>query len=121
MPQDETPIVKSILDGLKLFYRHDGYFWRQNNHGVFDRKTKRYRFNGTKGVSDILGVLRGGRMVAIEVKTPKAFAEAKNHGLSKFQIEFLQRVKDQGGLTIVATDFEKVKTIIDKQLQHEQD
>ena len=58
---------------------------------------------GTKGVSDILGVLPGGRFLALEVKTAKG-------KLTPAQADFLQSVAGGGGLAFMAQSAEEVRT-----------
>ena len=53
------------------------------------------------GIADILGVLPGGRMLAIEVKTERG-------KLSPHQQRFLKNVTDNGGLAFVARSFDDV-------------
>ena len=53
-----------------------------------------------KGISDILGIYEG-RFLAIEVKRPGG-------RLSQYQKEFLKRVRDEGGIAIVARSVDDV-------------
>ena len=62
--------------------------------------------NYSAGVSDILGVMKGGRFIAIEVKTPKGKASDK-------QKQFLLNVIDKGGLGFFASSVDCVKSILD--------
>lgn len=70
----ETEIVREILDALVA--RRMGFFWRQNNGGIYDKEKGEYR-RGSKysipGISDILGIYQN-KFTTIEVKTPKAYA-----------------------------------------------
>ena len=50
---------------------------------------------GRKGSSDIIGLLPGGRFLAVEVKAPGG-------RLSPEQAEFLETVRGMGGLAVVA-------------------
>jgi len=52
------------------------------------------------GISDLLGVYQG-RFFAIEIKAPRGHA-------SPFQIEFLKRVKENGGISILAYSVDDV-------------
>lgn len=69
-------------------------------HGIFHWKVFQ-TLGATPGISDILGVLPGGRMLAIEVKTEKG-------KLSPHQERFIQNVNDNGGLAFVARSFDDV-------------
>jgi hypothetical protein len=55
-----------------------------------------------RGVSDILGVLPGGRFLAIEVKAP-------NGKLTDHQKQFLEEVLSNGGFGLIARSPEEVK------------
>jgi len=116
--KSESDIVKEILDGLKLYFRRSGMFWRQNNTGTFlgvAKGKRKYSFHGLKGVSDILGILKNGRFVAIEVKTLSAFKK-KDNNLSEHQIEFLKNIEELNGIAICACRFEDVKNILNEKL-----
>ena len=121
--QNETPIVQEILAALD--HRKIGFFWRNNNAGIFDRKRNAYiRPSGKyaiKGVSDILGVSRG-RFIAIEVKTLVEFKwyekfsqnmrgikvgelnKKQLHALN--QINFLNKVNENGGIGFFSHSWE---------------
>ena len=60
---------------------------------------------GKKGSADILGILPGGRFLAVETK-------AKNGRLSPEQIEFLEKVRGLGGVAIVARSFQELDTAL---------
>lgn len=72
--------------------------WRSNNVPTFDVTKQIFRRMpkfAMKGVSDIVGVLPGGRALFIEVKKPKGYA-------SKFQKDFLIRASRAGALAFIA-------------------
>lgn len=54
-----------------------------------------------KGIADILGIVEGGRFLAIEVKGPKA-------RITPEQIEFIDSVNNSGGLGFFARSLEDV-------------
>lgn len=101
---DETKLVKAILDWLAA----KGIFaWRTNNTAVYDPSRGVMRtFHGLKGVSDILGILSTndhcGTFLAIEVKT-------ETGKLSADQEAFLERIKREGGIAIVARSIDDVE------------
>ena len=64
--------------------------WIQNNIAVRKRK-----FIGRLGVSDLIGITKDGRWVAVEVKT-------LNDRLSDDQIDFLNDIKKAGGVALIA-------------------
>lgn len=77
--QSETEVVASILHGLNKM--HIGFFWRNNNAGIYDKEKGFYRRPSKEfcmhGISDILGCYQG-KMVAIEVKTPQSYRRLKS-------------------------------------------
>jgi hypothetical protein len=106
----ESDVLKSILEFLA---------WRKipswrNNSGAFggvhinkQGQAKKWfvRF-GKKGSSDILGVLPpNGKMIAIEVKRPGKYA-------THDQSEFLEEIRESGGLAGVCTSIEDVKELL---------
>lgn len=87
--QTESDLVRQCLDWLKL---HKIFAWRSNNVGVFDPARKCFRsFTGLKGVSDILGILPEGRLLAVECKIGK-------NKLTPEQEWFLAEVNRLGGV-----------------------
>ena len=56
-----------------------------------------------RGVCDILGVLKGGRFLGIEVKK-----NAKSRP-SKYQLEFMANINDNGGLAFTAYNIDMVE------------
>ncbi len=85
-PQSEKEITASIRSMLKAF----GIFHYKNWQGL----------GSQKGVSDIIGIYKG-RFFAIEVKTEKG-------KLNKHQEEFLDLVKWNGGIALVARSADDV-------------
>lgn len=57
---------------------------------------------GIKGAPDIVGVLPGGRFLAVEVKAPDG-------RLSPAQVDFLGEVEKQGGAAIVAHSLQEIE------------
>lgn len=96
----EKAIVQHIINWLTI---HGFYVWKQNNHATFDRKRGVWR-KGTqkRGVSDILGVVPGGRILAIEVK-------AKGGKVSDDQEKFLDAIASAGGVAFVAYSLDEVQ------------
>lgn len=100
----EKEIQKAILDYLHL----KGIFcWRNNSGVVFSEYKGRKRMirYGLPGSSDILGIMKDGRFLAIEVKRAKGKE-------SKLQKEFLGNIINNGGVAIVARSIEDVTKII---------
>ena len=93
----EGEILKACLDYLAL---NGAFVWR-NNTGALKDNTNRPVFFGKPGSSDIIGVLPGGRFIAVECKTLKG-------KLSEKQKVFLSTVNDMGGLALVARSVDDV-------------
>jgi hypothetical protein len=93
----EREIQNAIMDYLRI---KKIYFWRNNTGAFVDSSKHFYRF-GFKGSSDILGILPGGRFLAIEVK-------AKYGKLRPEQEEFIKNINHYGGLAFVAKSLDDV-------------
>ena len=108
----ENNIQKQIMEYLKFARQKDvPVVWRQNTGALVIKGKSKDRFVrfGEKGISDILGILRGGRMLAIEVKTP-----ARRKQVSIWQKDFIDRINNAGGLAFVATSIEEVEQQLNK-------
>lgn len=89
----ESALVRACLE---LLAARGVYAFRVNQQGVpIAGKPGKYRPGPTRGVSDILGVLPGGRFLAVECKR-------KGGKVTSDQIGFLNYVKEFGGLAVVA-------------------
>jgi len=98
-------MVENDIQNAILQYLWDNkiFAWRNNNQPTFDHKRKAYRKMpkwGMKGVSDILGVYKG-RLLAIEVKQKRKYPSSE-------QYAFLNKVKDEGGISFVARSVDDV-------------
>lgn len=98
-----NPLEKDILKAImQLLKKHPkiAKVWRQNS-GVFREGDRWIRANTATGMSDIMGVLKNGRMLAIEVKTETGVVKAHQH-------EFLNSIANAGGLAFVARSVDDV-------------
>ena len=93
----EGAIVQACLDYLNIY---GAYVWR-NNTGALKAKDERLVRFGKPGSSDILGIMPGGRFIAVECKS-------ENGKLSDKQKAFLEEVERLGGLAIVAKSVDDV-------------
>ena len=87
---------------INFIYRQGGYAWRASSVGIYDQGKHAYRTAPKKGVSDILACVRG-QLIAIEVKIGKDKLSLEQQG-------FLENIKNAGGKSMVATDFESFLT-----------
>ena len=105
--EKETDIVSACKDWLGA--KHIFYF-RINNTGIWDEGKKRFHtFHGTKGVSDIIGILPGGRFFACEVKTEKGV-------VSDAQEKFLTGVDCAGGLAMIVRSVDDLEQFISEEI-----
>ncbi len=99
----EKRIEYAILSWLKA---HGFIAWKHDRQGTYDPVKGTFRANRNphkiKGVSDILGILKGGRILAIEVKAPKG-------RVSPEQKLFIDLVNAAGGKAFVARSIEDVE------------
>lgn len=97
--QAESEVLKQCLEYLKL---RGFYVWRNNSGAV---KNGKLRF-GLPGSSDILGILPNGQFLAVECKK-------ENGGkLSDKQVEFLSRIKENGGVAVCVHSVNELEKII---------
>ena len=103
MSTPEGAVVRACLDYLAL---RGIVAWRNNTTGIYDKRRGAYRPSaGRNGVADILGVLPGGRFLAVECKAGKG-------RLSPAQVDFQRDIIRQGGLHIVAYRVEDVIEVL---------
>lgn len=94
----EKDIQKAILDYLNL----KGIFcWKEHSGGLPVDNGQRFIPIGLRGKSDILGIIQGGRFLAIEVKRPKGKVSVE-------QRLFLEKINEKGGIAFVATSVDDV-------------
>jgi len=104
----EAEILRAII---QLLHRHPlvAKVWRQNS-GTFQERnrdgTVRYvRANTAKGMSDIMGILRDGRTLAIEVKS-------RTGRMRPGQEEFLATIRQAGGVAGVCRSVEDAVALL---------
>lgn len=105
--EKESEIQKKIIAYLQD--RDDVFIFKINNGSVFDPTLKCFRkLTGKgqrKGISDILGLTKNGRFIALEVKT-------KTGKISKEQKEFLYEIEKRNGIFGVVKSVEDAKKIL---------
>lgn len=101
----ESELQKSILEWLDV-NKNIGYFWRTNPTGIGNGFRVIQRGAGRiKGVSDIIGVLKNGKLCAIEVKI-------KGGTISPEQVAFMKNVNSRGGLAFIARSLDDVINVL---------
>jgi hypothetical protein len=94
MSKSDTP-ENQVKAGVLKYLKLRGIKAWNNPTGAGRIAPDRWLHFGKKGSADILGILPGGRFLAVECKAP--------HGrLSPEQREFLEDIKALGGLAVVA-------------------
>jgi hypothetical protein len=99
-PPRETDLIAATLQLL----RARGVLCWRNNTGAA-RIGKRFLRFGAVGSPDILGCLKDGRLLALEVKLP-------GRAPTVAQAAFLSAVNVQGGLAAVLTDLRQLDDIL---------
>jgi len=101
-PPLEAAVQRQILAYLKLARI---FHWRANTGAmtVQARGRKRFVRFGSPGVSDILGILPGGRFLAIEVKRPRLGR------LTADQAAFQANVRAAGGIAVCVCSVEELR------------
>lgn len=104
-------LEKDIEKLLIEYLLNKGFFvWKNQSQGTYDptkrtfRRTSKYCING---VCDILGITPQGKMLAIEVKTPKT-----KRNVSDSQKNFISNIQANNGIAGVAWDIESLEDII---------
>jgi hypothetical protein len=101
----ESDVLAACLQLLRL----RGVFAWRNNSGAFvlgDGKGRRFFRAGLPGSADILGVLPGGRFLAVEVKRPGGKPTPP-------QRAFLAAVEAAGGVSTVIRDVAELVALLD--------
>jgi len=113
----ESSVQKSILDYLKL-HRDVAFIYRSNSGaGLFTNTvggTSRFVRFGFKGLSDITGMMKGGRALYIEVKSTTGKRNDE-------QDLFIKQVNDAGGIAFVARSIDDVRERLVKETNQKGD
>ncbi len=100
----EQAIQKQILDYLR--YKLQGHLLLEEQHSWHLPKARNtYIPSHAPGASDILGILKGGRFLATEVKSKKG-------RVSPQQEQFLAEIEARGGVAFVARSVEEVEKLL---------
>lgn len=99
IPVKESHVVSACLQWLWL---HGCYVWRNNSGALKPEGSKRPIRFGLKGSADIIGLTPQGKFLAVECK-------AGRNKLTDEQIVFGERVKQKGGIYIVAYSVEEMR------------
>lgn len=100
----EKETQKAIIQYLNL----KGHFvWRNNSGMVFSeyKGKKRMWSVGLKGSSDVIGIAKDGKFIAVEVKS-------KGNKPTLYQQAFLENIKKRDGYALVAYTLNDVMEVL---------
>jgi hypothetical protein len=98
---NDRPEAAALVEVLKALRTHPAVAWveRQNSGAV--RVGARFVRFGWVGCPDVLGQLKDGRLLGVEVKAAKGRTSPE-------QVAFLERINQAGGVAFVARDLRDV-------------
>ena len=97
----DKPEAFALVEVLTAQSTHLAVAWYENMNGGAAHMGARFVRFGFKGCPDVLGQLRDGRLLGVEVK-------AKTGRLRPEQAVFLERIRGAGGVAFVARDLRDV-------------
>ncbi len=104
--KNAKPEAAALVEVLMALKAHPAVAWVERmNSGAFKIGNRFVRF-GWKGCPDVLGQLRDGRLIGVEVK-------AKAGRLRPEQAVFLERIRRAGGVAFMARDCRDVMRELD--------
>ena len=99
--KNDHPEAAALLEVLKALNTHPAVTWCERMNSGAARMGGRFVRFGFKGCPDVLGQLKDGRLLGVEVK-------AQAGRLRPEQAVFLERVRGAGGVAFVARDLRDV-------------
>lgn len=95
--KNDRPEAAALVEVLKALNAHSAVAWCERmNSGAVKIGSRFVRF-GWKGCPDVLGQLKDGRLLGVEVKSPTG-------KLRPEQAVFLERIRCAGGVAFMARD-----------------
>lgn len=92
----------ALVEVLKALRTHPAVAWVERMNSGAARMGKRFVRFGWPGCPDVLGQLKDGRLLGVEVKAPKG-------RLRPEQVLFLERIRAAGGVAFMARDLRDVR------------
>ena len=106
----DKPEAAALVEVLKALNTHPAVAWCERMNSGAARMGARFVRFGFKGCPDVLGQLRDGRLLGVEVK-------AKTGRLRPEQAIFLERIRGASGVAFVARDLRDVMREMEKHFQ----
>jgi len=94
----EATVLTEVLKALRA---HPEVIWCERMNSGVTRMGSRYIRFGWRGCPDVLGQLKGGRLLGVEVKS-------RTGHLSKEQLDFLEQIRSGGGVAFIARGIQDV-------------
>jgi hypothetical protein len=104
---NDRPEAAALVEVLKALTAHPAVAWCERMNSGAVRIGKRFVRFGWKGCPDVLGQLKDGRLISVEVKAAKG-------KLRPEQTIFLERIRRAGGAAFMARDCRDVFCELDK-------
>jgi hypothetical protein len=104
---NDRPESAALIEVLKALKAHPAVVWCERMNSGAAKVGNRFIRFGFKGCPDVLGQLRDGRLLGVEVKSPTG-------KLRPEQSVFLERVRGAGGVAFMARDLRDVHRELNK-------
>lgn len=111
--KNETPEAGALREVLQALAAHSAVAWCERMNSGAVRIGKRFVRFGWKGCPDVLGQMKDGRLLGVEVKAAKG-------KLRPEQSVFLERIRGAGGVAFMARDCRDVFRELEKSERAEQ-
>lgn len=98
---NDRPEAAALVEVLKALRAHPLVAWAERQNSGAVRNGGRFIRFGWPGCPDVLGQLRDGRFLGVEVKAAKGRASPE-------QVAFLERIRGAGGVGFIAHDLRDV-------------
>lgn len=110
---NDRPEAAALAEVLKVLRNHPAVAWCERQNSGAAKVGNRFIRFGWRGCSDLLGMLKDGRLLAVECKAPKGRLRTE-------QGEFLSLVRQFGGVAFVARNATDVLTAFSESTKEKQ-
>lgn len=105
---NDRPEAAALLEVLKALRHHPSIAWCERQNTGAAKVGERFIRFGWRGCSDLIGMMKDGRLLAVEVKAPTGKLRTE-------QAEFLSLVRRFGGVAFVARS---CRDVLDEMNRH---